>query len=39
MNLIAEISAIFTKILFTCALGEDLSDRDIDYYENGKKTI
>ena len=38
MNLITEISTIQVKILLSCAFGEDVSDRVLDYYGNGEKT-
>ena len=38
MNLITEISTIQVKILLSCAFGEDVSDRVLDYYVNGEKT-
>ena len=42
MDLIHEISKTFIKIILTCAFGEDLSDTELDYCENGeikKKTV
>ena len=38
MDLIAEISKTFVMVLLSCAFGEDLSDKVIDYYVNGVRT-
>jgi hypothetical protein len=38
MDLIHEISKTFIKIILTCAFGEDLSDEELDYYQNGVKS-
>jgi hypothetical protein len=38
MDLIHEVSKTFVKIILTCAFGTDLSDKELVYYENGRKT-
>jgi len=38
MDLIHEVSKTFIKIILTCAFGEDLSEKNLVYYENGVKT-
>jgi cytochrome P450 len=38
MNLMQEISKTYVKIIMTCAFGEDLSEHELDYSENGLKT-
>ena len=36
-NLVEEISMIHTKILLYCALGENITDVELPYYNKGKK--
>ena len=36
INLINEFSDIFVRILLMCALGEDISQKQVDYWQNGK---
>ena len=38
INLITEFSDVFIRILLMCALGEDVSTQEIDYWENSKCT-
>jgi hypothetical protein len=38
INLINEISLMFTRILLTCAIGESLDGVQVDWHENGKVT-
>jgi len=38
INLITEFSDVFVRILLMCALGEDVSKQEVDYWENGKCT-
>ena len=38
MDLIDEISKTLIKILLMCSFGEDISETEIDYYMNGRKT-
>jgi len=36
IDLINEISLMFTRIILKCAIGESLDDVEIDYWENGE---
>ena len=36
MNLVSEISDNQVKVIFACSFGNDISDKEVDYLENGK---
>ena len=38
IEIISEISKITAKVILTCALGEDISDWQVDFWEGGKCT-
>jgi hypothetical protein len=38
MDMIAEITKMFIRIIFMCAFGEDLTDLELDYIEGFKTT-
>lgn len=39
MDIIAEIAKLYIRVLLRCSFGEDLSNREIEYYIKGQKTI
>jgi hypothetical protein len=37
-NLVTEFNKMTARVMLMCALGEDVTDMEIDYWKNGKVT-
>ena len=37
INMIDEISKLTIKVILTCAVGKDISDQEVDFWEHGRR--